>query len=870
MKRICAKTIILLMSSTCIISCVNKDVEYAKEILLHDTWTVQSSAKVGQDGKVISSPEIDVSAWYKATVPSTIMGVLTDNGLYQDLFEGTNYKEADKAIFDVSWWYRKTFDVDKEDIGKQMKLVFDGISYRANIWLNGELIASKDPVYGSFCRFSFDITKYINNKNTLAIEVFRAQSGDPNIGFVDWNPRPLDENMGVFREVRLFMTGDVDMTNTWVSSKVNTENLDEAWLNIETRLKNLSNKEIKGYVKGRIENIDFSIPVTLKANEAKTVKITPDEVKELYMKNPRLWWCTGMGSPELYDLDLHFVIGNKISAKEEVTFGIRDIDSYITENGDKGFILNGRKVLIKSAGWTDDIFLRDTFESNEKQIKYVKDMNLNMVRFENIWGTSQNIYDLCDRYGLLAFAGWSCQWEWAPYIGIPDDEFGSIKSPHDMDLLMRYLESQAVWLRNHPSLIVWMGGSDKLLRPELERRTVDFLAANTNFIYVGAAKGKVSEISGPTGMKMLGPYEYVGPNYWYIDTLYGGAYGFNTETGPGAQIPVQESIEKMVTKDKMWPVGENWDYHCTTSTTALNSMEVLTKAIEGKYGKPSNLKEYLDGANLLSYESTKSMFEAFRVNRPKTTGIVQWMLNSAWPSMYWQLYDYYMIPVSAYYAVKTANEPIQLIYNYKDDGIYIVNESVSEAEGLKAVIKGFSLDSKLLYQEERILTIDKDEVNKFYTIDNSFKNSFLSLTLYDKNGNLIASNFYTLSSSEDTYKWDKTNWVGTPMENYSDFKDLRKIANADIEVSAKFEDANSILVELENKSNTIAFFTQLLVKDMNGEIFQPVFWSDNYVSVLPGEKKILKCLFEGSLIKSNQAKLQIKGWNIADNEIVLE
>lgn len=862
MKRLFLTLAFMFTLCFCIASCTSEEQTLTDEILLSQDWVIQSSSKIDQDGQALSSANASVEGWYNATVPSTVMGTLTQNGLYKDLLISKNYKDADKSPFDVSWWYRTSFKLAPVEKGKHVKIEFDGLTYRANIWLNGQLIAPKEEVYGPFCRFSFDITDKVKEENILAVEIFRAQDGEPNIGFVDWNPRPLDESMGIFREVRVVTTGDVGMTNTWVKSKVNTESLKEAWLTIETQVENLSDQAVNGELKGKIENITFSVPVSLDPKEKKTVTITPENVKDLHIKNPRLWWSHDMGTPEMYNLDLRFVVDKRVSASEKVDFGIRQIETYMTAQGHKGFVLNGKKVLIKSAGWTDDIFLRDTPASNEIQVKYVKDMNMNSIRFENIWGNSQNIYNLCDRYGLLAIVGWSCQWEWQGYLGIPDDEFGCIRSEHDMKLLTRFLYDQVTWLRNHPSVIAWMMGSDKLPRPELEKMYMEIYPKIDDRPYFGAAKGLISELTGATGMKMLGPYEYVGPNYWFIDAKLGGAYGFNTETGPGPQVPVLESIEKMIPKDKLWPLNNEWDYHCTTATEALNTLDVLNKAIDGKFGKPANLKEYLDRAHLLSYESTKSMFEAFRVNKTEATGVVQWMLNSAWPSLYWQLYDFYMIPTSAYYGVKKANMPQQLIYNYKDNGIYLVNETMDNKE-IKAVVKIYSFDSKVLTEKDIQISMKADNVQKIHEVG-APTNSFLFLSLYDNQNNLLAENFYCLSAKQDEYDWEKSDWVGSPLSQYTDFSSLKSLPKTELKVSVSQsagDKENIIYVEIENTSSTIAFFSQYLLKDANGEIVYPVFWEDNYINILPGQKKVVKCSFDSKLINSKVSSLQVTGWN---------
>ncbi|WP_163175125.1 sugar-binding domain-containing protein [Bacteroides sp. 51] len=869
MKKHFSSILVSILVCANLLACTNMIAEN-RQVLLSDNWQIQQSGKTVANGQALSSTNVSTSDWYKATVPSTVMGVLTANGLYKDLLIDMNYKEADKTPFDSSWWYRTTFKLSKEDKNRHISLDFDGITYRANVWLNGRQIASKEDMYGPFCRFSYDITDVAGEDNVLAVEIFRAQVAEPNIGFVDWNPRPLDESMGIFREVRLNITGDVKMKNTHVQSRVNTETLKEAWVTVETELSNLSDKSVSGKLVGEIGNIKFTIPVKLDAKERKVVKIDPETIKDLHILNPRLWWSADLGQPELYQLNLKFIAKNNITSQEDVTFGIRQIDTYFTEAGHRGFILNGQKVLIKGAGWTDDIFLRDTPETNERQVKYVRDMNMNTIRFENIWGNSQNLYDMCDKYGILALVGWSCQWEWKGYLGVPDDEFGCIRTEEDMNLLTRFLNDQVVWLRNHPSIIAWYGGSDKLLRPELEKKYMALLPTIDNRPYIGSAKGLTSSVTGRTGMKMVGPYEYVGPDYWFLDSIYGGAYGFNTETGPGAQMPVYESIVKMIPEDKLWPLNDVWNYHCTTARVALNTLDFQNNVIDGMYGKPENLQEYLQSAYLLNYESTKSMFEAFRVNRKEATGLIQWMLNSAWPSLYWQLYDYYQIPVPAYYGVKTANMPHQLIYNYKDNGIYAVNETLTPGEGLKAVIKGFSIDSKPVYEEEIAFSTEPNSSKKIFTIENTLKNSFVSLNIYNAAGEQIAENFYCLSSIPNEYDWKKTDWVGTPMTGFADFKDLRKMPNVDLKLNTSLQDSKNgklIRLEIENPSSTIALFTCLKLKDAQGEIVCPSYWDDNYISILPGEKVVLHCDTDNAKPDTNGLIITASGYNVKEQKV---
>jgi len=844
----------------------------ASVLLLSDGWKVQSSAKVLQSGERLSTSGVDVGDWYEAVVPSTVMGTLTRNGLYADVLEGMNYEKMDCTQFDVAWWYRTEFELPRLSKGQHAVLEFDGISYRANIWLNGRLVADCDSVYGTFRRHRLDITEWADEKNVLAVEVFRAQPGEPNIGFVDWNPRPVDESMGIFREVRVLTTGEVAMNHSVVKSKVNTETLDEAWLTVETELSNLSGTEMTGELKGTIEGQSFCFPVTLAAGEKRIVRVTPEDVEWFHLKNPRLWWCHNLGNPEMYCLDLEFRVNGCVSDYEKVDFGVREIDDYFTEEGYRGFLLNGKRVLVRSAGWTDDIFLRDTPETNEMQVKYVRDMNLNSIRFENIWGTSQNLYDLCDRYGLLVLAGWSCHWEWENYLGSPCDEFGGIKTEADMDLIARSLNDQVLWLRNHPCIIGWFVGSDMMPRPELEKRYMACLSQIDDRPYLSAAKELSSELTGPTGMKMAGPYEYVAPGYWYDAKAPGGAFGFNTETGIGAQLPVKESIEKMIPSDKRWPIGKEWDYHCTASATDMNTLRVLQEVMAARYGAPADWNDFLRKADWMNYEGTRAMFEAFRVNIPRATGVVQWMLNSAWPSLYWQLYDYYHIPTAAYYSVKNSNKAQQLIYDYGKNAVFAVNEG-PEVRAMKAEMRLYSLDGQEQATRNMELEVAPYTVEKVFDVPELWQpNAFLFLRLSSADGEVLGDNYYCLSAQADVYDWDNTTWVHTPIKKSADFTRLSSMPRIACGVQAgvtREPDGWVVEVDLENEPSAIAFFMRLSLSDEKGELLAPVFWEDNYLTLRPGEKRIVKCTLPVSTVSGGKVTLGVSGWNVSGKKVEL-
>ena len=822
----------------------------ATVLTLSKGWLVQPSAEVQTTGDILSTPTANVTGWYEATVPSTIMGVLTTDGIEPEALTAADYQRIDKSRFNVSWWYRTTFKVESR-LKEHVLLSFDGICYRANIWLNGHLVAGKDEVAGTYRQFTFDVTPYVREQNVLAVEVFRAQPGEPNIGFVDWNPRPADESMGLFREVKVKTCGDVAISHSSVRSRVNTETLQEAWLTIAAELTNLTDKTVKGVLRGTFDGRQLTTSVTLPPHERRMVTLAADA----HIDKPRLWWCHTLGKPELYDLRMEFEQDGVVADDENVRFGIRDIKSHLTPEGYRTYTLNGRDVLIRGAGWTDDIYLRDTPERNRQQLEYVRDMNMNTVRLEGFWGTSQSIYDLCDELGLLLLAGWSCHWEWEEYLGAPcDPHYGGITSEENIKLISKSFNDQVLWLRHHPSIIAWFVGSDRLPVPDLEWRYRDFLATCDDRPVVISAKQMESTISGLSGSKMEGPYDYVSPSYWYDPQAPGSAYGFNTETGIGAQLPVRESLEKMLRSAQLWPVDERWNILCTASSSEMNTLARLTEVINARFGVSKNINEYLHRADLLSYEGTKVMFEAFRVNVPRATGIIQWMLNSARPSVYWQLYDYYLQPNASYYAVKRGNAPIQLIYDYQRHAVFAVNETLKPVT-LNAGMR--LIAGTVDQQEQKTLTLEAGAVQKAFDIPDT-SDVFLFLKATDPTGSEIAVNDYFLPAERDDYDWKKTDWVTTPITRYASYRVLNSLPRVTCRLESKRID-NGYELTLTNPSSTIAFFQRLIVKDATGTLVCPAYWSDNYISLAPGESRTITCMLP-TMDKNAVVQFEVEGF----------
>ena len=770
---------------------------------------------------------------YDAQVPSTVAGALSEAGFFaEDLMVGRNYEKVDKTIFDDTWTYTKLF-AGKAGKGQHAELVFDGLDYYADIFLNGKQIASADTTFGVFIRRAYDVTGLLKNRNKLEVKLRRAQSGDLNIGFVDWNPRPLDESMGIVRPVTLHTTGAISIEDVYVVPDLDVENFKTADLLVRVRLHNKESRPVEGDIVLNLGNDPVKVPVKLGPGDLKEFEITPGQADILHIENPRVWWSWDLGKPELYTLAVSVEEGGAVSDCNETTFGIRKIESRLTGDGYRQMTLNGKDVLIKGAGWTDDIFLRDTHESIEQQVRYVMDMNMNLIRFENIWGKDDYVYDLCDKLGVMALVGFSCQWEWEDYCGLPEvKNWGCINGKEVEDLAFAYFRDQVTRLHNHPAVIAWMTGSDRIPNPDLEQRYLAVYEREDYRPYICSAKSQKS-LAGWSGTKMEGPYEYVAPDYWFKDTEAGGAFGWNTETCIGANMAQLESLKKMIPEESLWPLSDVWDYHCTAAASDMNSTRQLQETINGLYGGFDGLNDFVRKAHAVDYDGTRAMFESFRVRVPKTTGIVQWMLNSAWPSIYWQQYDWYGVPTAGYYGTKKACEPVQLLFDYATRKVYAVNESLDPKE-LTAAVQVFDAASKPIGKETKTVKVGYREVVPVFDLKRyDGKPHFVALALADGD-TPVADNFYCLPAKDNEYNWKKTNWYITPITAWSDLGFVFKQPAAEVEMTVE-----GGKVTLVNKSDVISYMNILKAKDAEGNLVVPAYWSDNFFPLLPGQTKVV-------------------------------
>src|SRR2546423_7845596 len=854
---------------------------------LRDSWSLQSSCKVEKSGQVISSPKFVPTGWYSVSVPTTVVSALVKQKVYPDPDFGMNLRTLpgmdypiganfsnipmqQDSPFMVPWWYRKVFTLPQSYKGKTIWLDFAGINYRANIFLNGKQIAKKEDVAGAWRTYEFNITDAAlpGRQNVLAVEIFSPTDRDLAITFVDWNPAPPDKNMGLFREVTVHTSGPVAVRYPTVVSKLDADG--KAHLTVSALLKNGTNQPVKGVLKGQIEKTEFSQEVELGTNEQKDVTFDPAQVAQLNAEHPRLWWPAQVGKPELYKLTMDFEINGALSNSAETKFGIREIRSELNANGKRVFSINGKKFLIRGGGWSPDMMLRENSQRLKEDLNYVQDMGLNTIRLEGKL-ESKEFFDLADQRGILVMAGRCCCDHW---------EHWSNWKPEDYKIAEQSLRDQIYRLRSHPSLLVWLNGSDNPPPPDVEQT---YLKVEKELLWpnpvISSATGKPTTVTGDSGVKMSGPYEYVAPAYWMQDSLganhpqncnqggCGGGYGFNTETSPGPAVPTIETIKAMLPKEHQWPIDDWWNFHAGGG--AFKDLHVFTEALDARYGKSTGLEDYTMKSQAQSYEGIRAMYEAYSRNKYTSGGVIQWMLNNAWPSMIWHLYDFYLRPGGGYFGAKTAMQALDPVYGYDDNSIYIVNSRFEEAKGLRVQTKVLNLDMSEKFSNGSTVDVPEDGVVKVVALPDTSNLSptyFVALRVSDANGKTLGSNFYWLSTKQETIDWAKSNWYTTPTASYADFTALSQLPKVKLNVtehSEKQGDNEVTHVTVENPTKNLAFFVRLKVdKSKGGEEILPVLWQDNYVSLLPGEKREITATYKSSELGAAKPYVEVSGWNV--------
>lgn len=823
-------------------------------VLSGGNWRLQNAMFVDSAATNIAKAGFDDNSWIPAVVPGTVLGSYLAIGAIPDPWYGDQMSQISEEFFSRNdFWYRSHFVIPAVDSGKHIWLNFDGINWKAEIFMNGTAVGRID---GAFIRGRFDITPLAKPgaTNYLAVLIHRVADPGPDhqimhktlgsptsngdvlgydsptfIASAGWNWLPVirGREIGIWNKVRVETTGDVELIDPWVITDLPLPDTNRADLTVKTELCNHNAESEHGQLIGKIGNLTFSQEVTLEPGQTKAVTLDKSNCPGLSISNPRLWWPNGYGDQPLYTLNLRFEHDGEISDDKNVTFGIRKI-SYIVTNRVLTFYVNGVRILCRGGNWgMDDGMLNCDSNDYDLRIHLHHDANLNMIRNWTGMVGKEAFYDACDRYGILI---WDDFW-----LANPNDG----PNPTDQTMFMANARDKIRRIRSHPSLALYCARNEGMPPKNLDTdlpSAVNELDGTRHYI-PNSAVGTV------TG---FGPYDDQNPEWYFANR----GKTFHSELGIVA-IPTLESMRAMMPAENLWPINNMWAVHDYQSPRS----ELYTKRIEQRYGAPTGIEDYCRKAQMVNMESAKAMYECLQANQG--SGVLVWMTQSAWPVLICQFYDYYFEPTAAYFGAKKGCEPVHILWDSSTDIIKAANNTQNNLTNLTAEAWAYNLEGKDIWHKSARVDLAATGVKDCFPIERPGDQSsvfFLKLKLRQGN-QILSDNFYWSS--------DK----GGTCANLAQLPHL----TLPVTVNKRSDDRTCrLVVQVKNPTHSVALMIHLrVIQADSGERILPVFYEDNYFSLLPGESRTVSMEFAVANLAGEQPKLAMDGWNIVPQEITI-
>ena len=805
------------------------------------------------------------------------------------------------------YWYRTIFNVPANDQGRCFQLIFKGINYRAGVWLNGKQIADSTQMAGMFAEYSLDVSKQIiaGSENALAIKIYPLdfpglpateqlkamgdffENGGPtgdigknvtmlcSVGW-DWIPPVRDRNMGIWLPVYLRTSGGVTITDPKiVTSLPDLPDTSIAKIFLNLKLQNHNNIDENGKLtvtitpenfKGKL--LQFSKNVSVTKNAPAIVDLNENNTHELNIRDPQLWWPNGYGKPNLYRIRLQYANSSGISDDTSFVFGIRTVSmKAIDVNGSyrRDFYINEKRVHLTGGAWVPDMMLNRDSIRYDYEMHLCRNSNINLVR---IWGGGvtpcDEFFEAADRYGLLV---WSDFW----ITGDTQGEFkGSSDWPIEANVFIKNVKSTILRIRNHPSLLVWTGGNEGHARKELYDAmresiiTLDgtrpFLPSSSGFAKLPAGWNGAWPDNQPSGVYSGGPYTWQDPKVYYLKAIAGKDWVFKDETGIPSQPPY--NIMSKIIPDLVWdnklpfPLNNTWGYH--DAATGNGRWDLYYKEMVKRYGDPVNMEDFCNKMQLMNAVGYQGIFEAAGHKLNDIGGVMLWKINSAFPSVVWQVYDWFLMPNAGYYFMQNACEPVHIQLNISNMKVLAINRTYHTFSDLVADIDLFGMDSKSLFHEERKINLSATEVKETTSLSSVLSGTkgvnFVVLNLKNSAGNTVSHNVYWISNDRD-------------------FKSLNEIQKTTLDTkvlsSVKGKSENSWKINITNSTKKLAFFIrpQLMA---GGEEILPSYWTANYFTLAPSETATVSVSCPVIKLGGKNPTIRISGWNVNEQEIKLK
>jgi hypothetical protein len=826
-------------------------------VTLTSGWRLQDVAKVPEPSAQVSSASFDASGWYAATVPGTVLTTLVNNHVYPEPLYGENERPEiiPESLAHTSYWYRTVVRVPRTYRDRHVWLNFDGINYSAEVWVNGAQVGT---IRGAFVRGIFDITAHVIPGQQAVVAVLVTPQPHPGvphehtirdgvgqnggitaldgptllstIGW-DWLDAVRDRDTGIWQKVSLSATGPVVLKDPFVTTDLPLPKTDSSDFTVQATVENVTDKPISGVVRGTIENIIFQRSVTLALHAVQQISFDAKNTPALHIDHPRLWWPAGYGEQNLYRLHLEFHSGPAVSDSHDVDFGVRKIGYSVPGTDTLTISVNGVPIFIRGGDWgLDEALKRIPRARLDAEIRLHKLANLNLIRNWVGQSTGEDFYELCDKYGLLV---WDEFFQPTPNDG-PD--------PTDIPTYIANVRDKILRYRNHPSIVLWCARNEGDPPPEIDAALRTLLAEvdPTRLYWPNSTDGP--------GVRSHGPYYWRAPREFYTVT----DDFFKTETG-SISVPTLESIHGMMPQKDWETIDDDWAAHDLAKGNQHGDLFPLILA--GRYGAFRNLADFVRKAQMANFEAFRAMYEGRNalLFHP-TTAVITWMSNPAQPSFVWQLYHYDLEPMSSYFAVMHASELIHIQFNEATGDVQVINNKPEPVNDLLAHVAVYNLDGSLSWEHETKLTADPDVATDLGPIDFPAAVSsvhFIKLDLRDAAGQLISTNFY---------------WRALPGDP-DDLTALNQLPMVKLTANVEMPKENAagqrrLRVLLHNPTKSIALMAHVQLRRKSGERVLPVFYSDNYVSLVPGETKAIEVEAAASEFKGEASLIVVDGWNV--------
>jgi len=810
-------------------------------------WQLQRATSVKENGSEISKIGYEPSNWIRATVPGTVLSSYNNIGALPDPNYSNNQLQISESFFNSNFWYRDEFEVPANYKDGRIFLNFDGINWKANVFVNGHTVGR---IEGAFMRGKFDVTDIVKpgQKNVLAVELIKndhigaikektAMSTDQNGGILgadnptfhasvgwDWIPTIRGRNIGIWNDVFLSHTGDVTIEDPFVRAELALPDTAFANLFMELTLKNHKNEPVNGKLTGKFGDVFFGQEVALAAQETKVIKLDPSNCTAFKLQNPNLWWPKGYGQQYLYDVNLSFNILGTISDKKEFKTGVRQM-TFDDSDGILKLYVNGRRFIGRGGNWGfSESNLNYRAREYDIAVAYHADMNFTMIRNWVGQVGDEEFYEACDRHGIMV---WQDFWLANPVDG---------PNPYNPDLFMANAKDFVKRIRNHPSIAIYVGrneGNPSEVIDNALRTMIPQLHAGIHYIPNSAD----NVVSGG------GPYRALPVEQYF--TMERGIDKFHSERGM-PNVMNYESLLLTFGKNAVWPQNSQWGLHDYTLGGAQQCV-TFNEMIASGFGEIKDAKQFSERAQWINYNGYRGMFEGRSQYRK---GLLLWMSHPCWPSMVWQTYDYFLEPTAAYFGCKKACEPLHIQWNPSTNNVEVVNYSAGTHVNLTAKAEIRNMDGSVQWTKELKLGSNEDTTQKCFMLEFSQKLSathFIKLSLME-NSKVVSDNFY---------------WRGTEEGNYQVLNQLTKVSLKSSTNAKKVNKEWSMTTTLKNDSATPALMIRLkVIGAKSGERILPVFYSDNYVSLMPGEEKVIIMKFYDVDTRGEQPMVETSGFNL--------